>query len=86
MEYINWLKLEYEAKKRGIKIGQFAKLIEMNESTYYRKRRRGIDVTLGQLKRIVEVLKLTEAETKEIFMKDWQFGKEAATAADEITE
>lgn len=72
---MDWERLEREAKKRGWGNGRLARQLGMNESTYYRKRRKGVELTVSEMRGIVEALELTETDTKAIFMDGWKFGQ-----------
>lgn len=50
--------LEYEMKKKGIKIAEMCEILNMSRSAFYRKCNGISEFTLGEIQKIVEVLGL----------------------------
>lgn len=65
---MDYLRLEYEIKRRGFSIGEFAKTIGMSRSTFYHKCRGNSEFTLAEIKRIMSVLEIDDAT--DIFFAD----------------
>ena len=55
---MDWRKLEYEMKSRGVTVGELCSELGMSRSAFYRKCRGISEFTLGEVQRIVEFLDL----------------------------
>lgn len=60
-------KLENVMKKEKVSNIQIAKLLNIDESTWYRKRSKPKGIKIGEVEKIVEYLHLDDQTAKEIF-------------------
>lgn len=64
---MNGKKLKAKIIERGLNVESFAKLIEMDRSSLYRKLNNSQKMTIGEATRIKEALDLTSEEASAIF-------------------
>lgn len=62
-------RLKKKAGERGVKVKEIALVLEIDESTYYRKMaNNGNTFSVAQAQKLTELLQLTKEEAKEIFL------------------
>lgn len=62
--------LEAACKRKGLTIQHVARLLGMDESTFYRKRKGLTDFTRKEIQMLRSILNLTSEEVDEIFFTD----------------
>ena len=66
---INIEELEKEMKNAGLKKGEIAKRLNIDESTLYRKLKDGgKKITVGEVHELIAIMGLTPARASEIFL------------------
>lgn len=67
---MDFLLLEYLAKKNGMSKIALDKAMNMDPSTYYRKKKGEAEFTVKEIKSVKEALNLTTPQVNEIFFAD----------------
>lgn len=62
--------LEEKMKERDISVSQMSKHLNINESTWYRKKKNAQSFSIGEAEKICKILKLSNEETTSIFFAD----------------
>ena len=65
--------LEKKMKEQGVSVTEMSKHLDINESTWYRKKKNSQSFSIGEAEKICQILGLSEAVANEIF-----FGKKLA--------
>ena len=65
--------LEKKMKEQGVSVAEMSKCLNINESTWYRKKKNSQSFSIGEAEKICQILCLDEAEANAIF-----FGKKLA--------
>ncbi len=61
--------LQKAIASRGIKINQIANELEVSRSAFYRKSHGIVEFTVGEMVRLIELLRLSDEETRAIFFR-----------------
>lgn len=64
----NIMKLKGKIRENGMSIEEFARALNLNIATVYRRFEKGDNFTVGEVTRASEVLKLTQDEALAIFL------------------
>jgi len=64
----NVMKLKGKIRENGMSVKEFARAINLDIATVYRRFEKGENFTVGEVTRAVEVLKLTNEEALAIFL------------------